>query len=337
MKLKYKILIHLVFWLYIFNQAAFPYFLNKEVPYLVPDLIIHMLTGMLSFYVFYFSFKYLFRLKNKFLGILIGLALACLVMAGRVGMEYPFWKYIVHYDMSKMPFNREWVFNDIRLIVIFFIYSLLIRLAINWYENQKFQADFVNQKQKSELALLRSQVNPHFFFNTLNNIYSLVYQKSDDAPEAVMKLSSIMRYMLYDAATDKVLLEKEIEYLKSFIELEKLRLRNKDFVSLTINGQSDGLTIAPMILIPFVENAFKHASRTVAAPGIMVRLDISAKEIVFEVKNYIRKNQHSPKDQQGGIGLTNIQRRLELLYPQKFSLDITPSEELFIIKLIIRN
>ena len=146
-----------------------------------------------------------------------------------------------------------------------------------------------------------------------------------------------MRYMLYDATTDKVLLEKEIEYLKSFIELEKLRLRNKDFVSLTINGQSDGLTIAPMILIPFVENAFKHASRTVAAPGIMVRLDISAKEIVFEVKNYIRKNQHSPKDQQGGIGLTNIQRRLELLYPQKFSLDITPSEELFIIKLIIRN
>jgi len=141
----------------------------------------------------------------------------------------------------------------------FFIYSLLIRLAINWYENQKLQADFINQKQISELALLRSQVNPHFFFNTLNNIYSLVYQKSDDAPEAVMKLSSIMRYMLYDATTDKVLLEKEIEYLKSFIELEKLRLRNKDFVSLTINGSSEGLTIAPMILIPFVENAFKHA------------------------------------------------------------------------------
>ena len=337
MQIKYKIIIHLVFWLYIFNQAAFPYFLNKEVPYLVPDLIIHMLTGMLSFYVFYFSFKYLFLLKNKFLSVLIGLALAGLILACRLGMEYPFWKYIVHYDMTKMPVNRDWVFNDIRLIIIFFIYSLLIRLAINWYENQKLQADFINQKQISELALLRSQVNPHFFFNTLNNIYSLVYQKSDDAPEAVMKLSSIMRYMLYDATTDKVLLEKEIEYLKSFIELEKLRLRNKDFVSLTINGSSEGLTIAPMILIPFVENAFKHASRIVAVPGIMVSLDISSLEIIFEVKNFIRKNQHSHTDQQGGLGLINIRRRLELLYPRKYSLEIKQDEDFFIIRLIIRN
>ncbi|MCX6287840.1 MAG: histidine kinase [Bacteroidetes bacterium] len=337
MKLKYKILIHVVFWLYIFNQAAFPYFLNKEVPYLVPDLIIHMLTGMLSFYVFYFSFKYLFLLKNKFFGVLIGLALAGIILACRIGMEYPFWKYIVNYNMVKMPISKEWIFNDIRLIIIFFIYSLLIRLAINWYENQKLQADFINQKQISELALLRSQVNPHFFFNTLNNIYSLVYQKSDDAPEAVMKLSSIMRYMLYDATSDKVLLEKEIEYLKSFIELEKLRLRNKDYVSLKINGSAEGLTIAPMLLIPFVENAFKHASRTVPSPGIMVSLDIDPLKIIFEVKNFIRKNQQAPKDLQGGIGLSNIRRRLELLYPQKCSLDIKTGEDVFRIKLIIRN
>ena len=203
MKLKYKIIIHTVFWLYIFNQAAFPYFISsKEMPYLVPDLIIHMLTGMVSFYAFYFSFSFFFGLKNKFLSILTGFALAGVILAARIGMEYPFWKYLVHYDMSKMNLDREWVFNDIRLIIIFFIYSLLIRLAINWYENQKLQDDFINQKQISELALLRSQVNPHFFFNTLNNIYSLVYQKSDDAPEAVMKLSSIMRYMLYDATTD---------------------------------------------------------------------------------------------------------------------------------------
>jgi len=233
--------------------------------------------------------------------------------------------------------GREWIFDDIRLIIIFFIYSLLIRLAINWYENQKLQADFINQKQVSELALLRSQVNPHFFFNTLNNIYSLVYQKSDDAPEAVMKLSSIMRYMLYDATTDKVLLEKEIEYLKSFIELEKLRLRNKEFVSLDINGSAEGLTIAPMLLIPFVENAFKHASRTVPAPGIIVRLDITPIEIKFEVKNFIRKNQQAPTDQQGGIGLSNIRRRLELLYPQKYSLDIKPDGDVFCVKLIIRT
>lgn len=337
MKLKYKIIIHGVFWLYIFNQAVFPYFLTKGNEHLVSDLVIHMLTGMVSFYAFYFSYSFLFRLKKKVFSVLIGIGLAALILAVRIGMEYPFWKYLVHYDMAKMPLSREWVFNDIRLIIIFFIYSLLIRLAINWYENQKMQADFLNQKQISELALLRSQVNPHFFFNTLNNIYSLVYQKSDDAPEAVMKLSSIMRYMLYDATTDKVLLEKEIEYLKSFIELEKLRLRNKDFVSLDVRGSAEGQMIAPMLLIPFVENAFKHASRTVPAPGIMVYLDVSPGKMIFEVKNFIRKNQNAPKDQQGGIGLSNIRRRLELLYPQKYSLEIKNGDDVFSIKLIIRN
>ncbi len=337
MKLKYKILIHIVFWLYIINQAAFPYFIKKDVPFLLPDLIIHMLTGMLSFYAFYFSFGYLFKLKNKLISVLLGLSIAGLILAGRIAMEYPFWRYLVHYDMNKLTIDKAWVFDDIRLIIIFFIYSLLIRLAINWYENQKLQADFINQKQISELALLRSQVNPHFFFNTLNNIYSLVYQKSDDAPEAVMKLSSIMRYMLYDATTDKVLLEKEIEYLKSFIELEKLRLRNKDFVSLEIKGSAEGLTIAPMLLIPFVENAFKHASRTVPAPGIIVSLDVKPDMVSFEVKNFIRKNQLAPKDQQGGIGLNNIRRRLELLYPQKYSLDINSGEDMFTVKLIIHS
>ena len=337
MKLKYKILIHIVFRLYIFNQAAFPYFIKKDVPFLLPDLIIHMLTGMLSFYAFYFSFGYLFKLKNKLISVLLGLSIAGLILAGRIAMEYPFWRYLVHYDMNKLTIDKAWVFDDIRLIIIFFIYSLLIRLAINWYENQKLQADFINQKQISELALLRSQVNPHFFFNTLNNIYSLVYQKSDDAPEAVMKLSSIMRYMLYDATTDKVLLEKEIEYLKSFIELEKLRLRNKDFVSLEIKGSAEGLTIAPMLLIPFVENAFKHASRTVPAPGIIVSLDVKPDMVSFEVKNFIRKNQLAPKDQQGGIGLNNIRRRLELLYPQKYSLDINSGEDMFTVKLIIHS
>jgi LytS/YehU family sensor histidine kinase len=296
-----------------------------------------MLTAMLSFYIYYFTFNYLFGLKNKFLSVFIGIALAGLILAARLGIEYPFWKYIVHYDMTKMPLDKEWVFNDIRLIIITFIYSLLIKLAIGWYENQKIQADLINQKQISELALLRSQVNPHFFFNTLNNIYSLVYRKSEDAPEAIMKLSSIMRYMLYDATTDKVLLEKEIEYLKSFIELEKLRLRNKDFVSLQVSGSADGQTIAPMLLIPFVENAFKHASRTVPSPGILLYLDIKSQGIEFQVKNYIRKNQNSPKDQLGGIGLNNIRRRLELLYPQKYNLDIISNEGLFIVKLLIRN
>ena len=150
-----------------------------------------------------------------------------------------------------------------------------------------------------------------------------------------MKMASIMRYMLYDATTDEVLLEKEIEYLKSFIELEKLRIRHKDFVELSISGNVEGRTIAPMLLIPFVENAFKHGSRNVTNPGIRINLSIGSPQIQFEVSNHVRKNATITKDQIGGIGLTNIRRRLNLLYPGKHQLEISSDEDLFNVQLIL--
>jgi LytS/YehU family sensor histidine kinase len=189
----------------------------------------------------------------------------------------------------------------------------------------------------SELALLRSQVNPHFLFNTLNNIYSLVCKKSPDAPEAIMKLSSIMRYMLYDTNTDVVLLEKEIEYLGSFIELQKLRIRHTDFVELRIEGEVGNKTIAPMLLIPFVENAFKHGSKTGPSPGIMIHLVVSPHQLLFEVTNHLKKNYIGSKDILGGIGLQNINRRLELLYPGKHSLESTQDNDLYRVKLLIQT
>jgi LytS/YehU family sensor histidine kinase len=144
-----------------------------------------------------------------------------------------------------------------------------------------------------------------------------------------------MRYMLYDATTDNVMLEKEIEYLKSFIELEKLRIRHKDFVELSITGNVEGRTIAPMLLIPFVENAFKHGSRNVPAPGIRISLSVEPEMIRFEVSNQLRKNSNATTDQMGGIGLTNIRRRLNLLYPGKHQLEITPDEHFFNVRLIL--
>ena len=144
-----------------------------------------------------------------------------------------------------------------------------------------------------------------------------------------------MRYMLYDATTDKVLLEKEIEYLKSFIELEKLRIRHKDFVELNISGNVEGRTIAPMLLIPFVENAFKHGSRNVTVPGIRIDLSIGLQQIRFEVSNHIRKNTNAIKDPASGIGLTNIRRRLNLLYPGKHQLEISTDNDLYNVLLIL--
>jgi two-component system, LytTR family, sensor kinase len=200
----------------------------------------------------------------------------------------------------------------------------------------KQRTELMLQNKSSELALLRSQVNPHFLCNTLNNIYSLVYKKSEDAPAAVMKMSYIMRYMLYDATSDQVLLEKEVEYLQSFIELQKLRIPKKDFVSMNISGKIEGLTIAPMLLIPFVENAFKHGSKNVPSPGIQINLFTEPGKVGFEVFNYLRKGS-AIKDNSKGIGLINIRRRLELLYPDKHALEVRQDEDMFYVKLILKQ
>jgi LytS/YehU family sensor histidine kinase len=213
---------------------------------------------------------------------------------------------------------------------------MLIRFSIDWFESQKYKDELIKERQAGEIALLRSQVNPHFLFNTLNNIYSLVYNKSDEAPEAVMKLSSIMRYMLYDSNTDVVAVNKEVEYLNSFIELQQLRITQKGFVEISVIGSMENRTIAPMLLIPFVENAFKHGEKN-HAPGINIQLNLEPEKLVFTVENYTKTNNQPPSEESGGFGLENIKRRLGLLYPDKHELKIIKSEELFKIELTILN
>jgi len=339
MKPKYKILVHILFWIYIINQSLFPYYIKSiEGEMYYKEVLINFLVGLFTFYSIYPLLSFLFTRKNKLFSILLGLSLMTVLVFARVGIEYVIWQYIWPMkDAKPVQIENPWILNSVRLTIIFTIYSVLIRLAIDWYEAQKLKAELINRNQASELALLRSQVNPHFLFNTLNNIYSLVYKKSDDAPEAVMKLSSIMRYMLYDATSDKVLLEKEIEYLNSFIELQKLRLRQQDFVEINIHGQAGNQTIAPMLLIAFVENAFKHASKNSQKPGIRINLFIEPDQIRFIVTNHVRKSSESSGDPMGGIGLHNIQRRLDLLYPGKHSLVITEDQDIFTVKLVIEN
>ncbi|MCX6304313.1 MAG: sensor histidine kinase [Bacteroidetes bacterium] len=339
MKLKYKILIHVAFWIYMFNQILLTIAMwsgTKYDPF--EEITIYPITSFITFYCFYIVYGLFFTRKRKLYPILLLIAVIVILIPLRVGIEYLFWKHI-GFSHLKSPnllnVDKSWWFNSLRLVIIYGIYALLIQLAIGWFDTQKLRTELLLEKQSGELALLRSQINPHFLFNTLNNIYSLVYKKSEDAPEAVMKMSSIMRYMLYDATTDSVLLEKEIEYLKSFIELEKLRIRHKDFVAFNISGNLDGRTIAPMLLIPFVENAFKHGSRTVSNPGITINLSIGAQQILFDVTNHVRKNGNNATDQVGGIGLTNIRRRLNLLYPGKHKLEITSSDDLFNVQLIL--
>ena len=233
-------------------------------------------------------------------------------------------------------FQYDWIWATLKYTVIISIYAMLIRFSIDWFDSQTLKDELIKERQASEIALLRSQVNPHFLFNTLNNIYSLVYNKSDEAPEAVMKLSSIMRYMLYDSNTDFVALHKEIEYLNSFIELQQLRIRQKGFVEINVNGSMDNRTIAPMLLIPFVENAFKHGNKN-HEPGIIIDLNLKTDRMVFLVTNFVKPNDQRSSEEAGGFGLENIKRRLGLLYPDKHDLKLNLKGDIFKVELTIYN
>ena len=341
MKRKGILLIHFFFWFYIINQALFPlytgqyeaiwHFSNKYIK----DVIISTLLNMVSFYAIYFSFPVLMKFKQKMITVIIaGIAILVLLTAFRTPLEILFWKIQGNTFDAEPAFRWVYAWNNLRLVIITGIYAVLIRFMIKSFESQKQKNELINQRQASELALLRSQVNPHFLFNTLNNIYSLVYKKSDKAPEAVMKLSSVMRYMFFDASADKVPLVKEIDYLKSFIELQKLRISHPDFVSLQIEGNPDGHQIAPMLLISFVENAFKHSSK-LHQPGIIIRLMANKEGIKFSVVNYLKKTKLTVSDTSGGIGLSNIRRRLQLTYPDRHKLEIVQDGEQYSVNLEI--
>ncbi len=342
MKRRNIILIHLLFWFYIINQSLFPLYIGQldekllvDNKYLM-DVCISTILNMISFYPIYILFPRLLKFNSRVTAILTGLILVVLVTAFRVPAEYYIWKLFMSQPGKEMVFVTAYMWNNLRMVIIIGIYAILIRFMINWFESQKLRDELINRQQASELALMRSQVNPHFLFNTLNNIYSLAYRKSDEAPEAIMKLSSIMRYMLHDSASPMVPLEKEIEYLKSYIELQNLRIKHPDFVSLRIEGNPTDRTIAPMLLISFVENAFKHSSKN-HLPGILIHLSVPEEVINFEVVNYKKKTTNGQDEITSGISLASIRRRLELIYPNKHKLLISEDAERFSINLIIEN
>lgn len=197
----------------------------------------------------------------------------------------------------------------------------------------KAKADIAAQKKqeenlKTELSFLRSQISPHFIFNILNNITALARKKSDELEPTVIKLSSLMRYMLYEANEEKVLLKTEVDYLNSYIELQRQRFDSK----VAIHAQLDyaaygGARIEPMLLIPFVENAFKHGVGHIPYPEINIRLSVDKDRLIFNVRNKYNINEEELKDTASGIGLANVNRRLNLLYGEEHELEIAKVED----------
>lgn len=347
-----RILLHILFWIIVltFNTFIFSVSNGKYVWVFKATLFIlpfEILVTYLTLY--YFIPKYLFKksyIEFFIYSIIIAIVIVIVVRLLYVYALVPFIaeesKILYFYEMLSNNYFKTvfWNYNFFNLYVE--IYSIVgiataIKLFKHWLKNQRIKNELEKQNIKSELALLQNQVNPHFLFNTLNNIDTLITKDKDKASDSIMKLSEIMRYMLYESNTEKVLLEKEIEYLKSYISLQQLRLKKQNFVKFTIEGDLKGRTISPMLYISFIENAFKHGVKNIDSPGIIIKLIVNKQNIQFEVINYFSENQDINKDKTEGIGLNNVKRRLELLYPNKHKLNITKENSKFTAKLVLNN
>ncbi len=240
--------------------------------------------------------------------------------------------------------HREWYFYTniyiihtavITLFIVIFV--AMLRFAVDWFEFEARTREIENERLNAELKFLRAQINPHFLFNTLNNIYYLAYKQSPNTTVVVDKLSQMMRYMIYETNQPKVLLTREIEYMKNYISLESLRLNDQIPIHFEIKGNTEQIEIAPLILITFLENAFKHGiNGNTPDTWIEIHLEIKDHQCIFLVKNSKLNREESSLDNYStGIGLKNVKRRLELNYSGKYELKFEDEPRSFLVQLIL--
>lgn len=248
-------------------------------------------------------------------------------------------RYIVDGYTNKVEFFYSSTFiiqaGATSLFIVLFV--AMLRFAQDWFEFEAKKKTIENEKLTAELNFLKEQINPHFLFNTLNNLYYLAYSNSPNTTEVIAKLSQMMRYMIYDTNHAKVLLSKEIEYMENYISLERLRLNNQIPIDFYVGGKYDDVWITPLILITFLENAFKHGVSS-TNPNAWVKVNIQLVEntcvcVIENSKNTVAAPERNGKS---GIGLLNVQRRLELSYPGNYTLEINDNPDKYAIKLKLK-
>ncbi|TXN37261.1 sensor histidine kinase [Flagellimonas hymeniacidonis] len=219
-------------------------------------------------------------------------------------------------------------------------FATAIKITVDWLREHSKLHDLEKRQLTTELKFLRSQVSPHFFFNTLNNIYSLTLEKSDKAPEVILKLSGLMRYLLYATKKRKQDLKSEIDCIQNYIDLERIRFNDSLQIDIGISGDLENKEIAPMLLVPLIENCFKHgASKNIGDMNIAIDINVADDFLYFNVANTIPKNEANSKvaTRSGGIGLSNVKKRLELGYDQKdYDLAIFEKENMFHVDLKLK-
>jgi two-component system LytT family sensor kinase len=270
----------------------------------------------------YFTYAFTTVLSLVFFGFCQRLVMFYIIKA-----QYP-------QDIPDLVFEFRQLFFDTIDMWPFVALTCTGKFLRTWYKDQQRTRDLERQKLQTELQFLKTQIHPHFFFNTLNNLYALTLIKSDDAPEVVLKLSGLMDYLIYESNETHVSLPKELQHIKNYLALEKLRFGKRLELSYNVTGEIENKFIAPMLILPFVENAFKHGVRDSINEGwINIHITVDGDRLSFTIENSKPKEDigkpQLPDDNRDRIGLKNVMRRLDLLYADQHDLILTNTEESF--------
>ena len=237
---------------------------------------------------------------------------------------------------GRPPFREMHLFNYMFTSLFLVFFSVGMRVLERHSQTEKLQKELEKEKLNSELAFLKNQISPHFFFNTLNNIYSLISINAEDSQKAVLKLSKLMRYLLYDSESGNTKLSNEIDFMNNYIDLMKLRVSSKISLGISFPQNDDDINIPPLIFIPFIENAFKHGISYREKSFIDISMTTDKESLKFRCVNSLVKIREENEMGQSGIGLENVTKRLNLLFPGKHELKINKSENEFEVLLQIK-
>lgn len=335
--------IHLVFWTLFVLIGSFIFSYQQNFPYafFLMNFLVHLPVFVLFTYSIVYYLVPVYLLNHKYFQFFIMLILAAgLAVTVRILMgRYIYYKLFI----PEVLYPKEWFNTDIFLVNLIWIIMPVVIFAMfkyyrNWMTSQTLANEAERKRLASELQLLKAQLNPHFLFNTFNNLYVLALQKSDKTPVIISKMSDLFHYVLYECNAEEVPVTKEIKLIEDYIQLEELRY--SDRLSITFEKEIDNpeCLIPPMLLYTFVENCFKHGSSPdPGLPWIRLKIRVRGNLFEFEASNSIPKVSCRKELPEGGVGLANIKRRLELIYPKDHQLEIKNENCIFSVRLLIRK
>ena len=340
------VVLHLLFWLLLFIKNSFVELTGSGLSFITnppSGWRLHLIISISYFFIpvviFYWSLfaadkviNTRFNLPGK---IVFSVLILTIPVLARAIVEFGFLKPFIGYDNYKINTNFSWSYFIANALFYYWdiiLFGIAYSIFMHWRKAETQRQKLAALHKTTELEFLRSQLNPHFLFNSINDIYSLVLKKNDEAAEALLQLSGILRYALYESNHSEVSLEKELSYIRNYLDLQKTGYDGNFFSVITITGEIQNRTIAPMLLLPFIENSCKHGITNDQAFPIKISLDVLDSYFQFRLANNIGDAQ---KDAAGGIGLGNIKKRLMLIYPGKHELIVTNDQTTFTITLRI--